>query len=618
MEPTDLAHLDHDDTLAPVDPERLASALAPLSPNQRVDYLISQPNAAGHVAALAPWSLYHLIKEVGESDCVELIHLASDEQTQALIDLECWQRDHLNVGRLEHWFELLLQQPDDEDNLRRQLRAIDPEVVVAMMMNHLTVFVLDEDGEPPPELVDLGRPWETSPDGYYLLVFDDDEDAARLIRRFLDLLYHVDFAYARTLLEAQRAEMLSNIEEVAFTVRVGRMEEMGFSPWEEAIGLYAADSPEAARRRVASELERADRDLRPRHAEPILLPTLYHEQVSDRHFLFQAIAEAQRRAGSGDSTFDATVFQNQLIGLTNKAMAAEPVEPGDLEASKRVFQRVAGYISIGLQYCADMDLGRAVELLEAVHPHHLFRAGFALTLGLKAQAERMVAGGGLRETLTLTDQPLSLVPETSRVVLNALLAARPEYGDPDTGFSEPFTDIGQIHKTAVRVSLTAFEVMAVFGILGFDRATVAHTVYEDTAWPPVELVDLHTLLRTVLIHRCLQHDPEDALRPLSTAELAAFIAGPLTDARALLDRIGPEPRSVAALAALDETACARALFKALTTGDPLEAQALPVVRTVVRRIVESLVEMIGDVTASELKRGETLTEHLGNVALLKD
>lgn len=603
-----------EETDAPVEPLALIAALGPLSPVKRVDYLISQPNASAQVAALSPWSLFHLVKEVGESDCLELIHLATDEQTQAFVDLECWQKDHLNPARLERWIDLLLQQEDDE-NLRRQLRALDPEALVLMMMNHVRVFVVDEDDEESPELVDLQRQWETSPDGYYRLVYDDDEDAARLIRRFLAQLFAADIGYARTLLEAQRAEFVSSLEETAYTVRCGRMEEMGFVPWQDALGLYAPEAPESARRRVLAELDRArEAASRAWTADPVLLPALYRDQLSPRDYLAQVLAELHRRAEAGDDAFDFTAFEVRLIALTNKAMAAEPVEPGDLDASRRVFRRVVGYVSIGLQYAGELSMDRAVELLRHVHPHTLLRAGFALTLGLKVQAERMVAGGNLRETLTLTDQPLSLVPESMRVVLTALLRPRPEYGDPDAGYSDPFTDIGQIHKTGVRVSLTAFEVMALFGILGFDRATVAHLVYENTAWPPVELVDLHTLLRTVILHRALGHD--SSLQPLTLSELTAAIAGPLAEARAALATIGPEPRSAAALAPLDDTRCGQAAFTALTTGDPLDGQALPVVRTVVRRLVESLVELLGEVRPDDLRHGVLEAEDLGNVALL--
>ncbi len=580
------------ETPLPLDPREVASALQHLAPLQQLRALVEHPRARDAVAALAPLPLFHLIRTLGDESCTDLLHLASQEQVQAFIDLECWSHDALDGARFAHWLNLLLEQPDD-DNLRRQLLGLDREDLVLFLQEHVAVFVFDEDDEPPHDLLELGRDWEESPDHLYKLIFGDDEDANRLIRRFLQRLYDVDIDLARLLLDASRLELRAPIEEAAYHLRTGRLEDLGFPPREEALALYAPAHPEPLKRALLDALGQPTPAPRPPE-DAFLLPAPFQEAAERAPAFFtQALQRLNQRPDVDQDT-----LQRRIAALTQKALTADAVPPGDLEAIRHAAQRVLATLSLGLQHAADSDLDRAADLLQRAWPHDLFRLGFALTLGLRRQAEQLLAGGTLRDTLSITQSPLSLLPEHARLTLDPLLQPRPEYGDPLLGYAVPFSELDQLHRTAARLSLVGFQVMALFGVLRLDRDTIAALAYQDHTLPPVEQLSTETLLATALALAALGHPPTP-LRHLTLTEVAHLLRGPLHEAHRLLAKL-PEPRPIPALAPLDDTLLGRRAIALLTEGDALSPQMLPIVRTTARRLIERLDDLLGDLDPEDL------------------
>src|SRR5690349_4650161 len=96
-----------DDSIIPL--SRWRAALARARRSRRADALLSEPDAAQLVPRLPVQELYYAIKEVGLADAQELVALASPEQVRGFLDLDVWQRDQLDVERMNEWLEALVE-----------------------------------------------------------------------------------------------------------------------------------------------------------------------------------------------------------------------------------------------------------------------------------------------------------------------------------------------------------------------------------------------------------------------------------------------------------------------------------------------------------------------------
>src|SRR5690625_7494002 len=84
------------------------------SPTERIDSIMSHPQAQAIVAALDAQFVYGLIQEAGRNDALDLIALATPTQVQSIIDFDTWTRDEIELVTFTEWKPLFLQR-DDED-----------------------------------------------------------------------------------------------------------------------------------------------------------------------------------------------------------------------------------------------------------------------------------------------------------------------------------------------------------------------------------------------------------------------------------------------------------------------------------------------------------------------
>ncbi|MEO1272003.1 MAG: DUF6178 family protein, partial [Myxococcota bacterium] len=538
-----------------------ALGLEPISPTQRMDDLIRRDDARDVVRALEPLELYHLIRAVGRADATELATLASPEQIQTFFDLDCWRRDRFDPARMTRWFETLIEL--DDNDLQRTMRELDPELPALLFKSHLQVFLLDEEKQAPPELIALQLPWEQSPDGVYAIVYPEDETAGRLMRQLINRLFEVDISLARILLEAARWELISPMEESAYQVRRARLEEMGFIDPYEALALFSWRDPDAAKRRLLDTLTQeaqddATRDAHARRHAPApagwSLPALFQQANPDQSFFLQTMARLAELESEGNLQGSVRDRMYGTVLLTNKAMSALSVEPGDRDATRRSFERVRGTLSIALAYLSDRNLDLAARIMDRAHLQHLFQIGYSLTLKLSRQAEQLLQNPWIDPTLSLIDDAhYSILAEPERLVLTSLLKKRPEYGNTDVGYSEPFTTLHQVEVTATRLSLLAFKLFAVYGLIGLSRDAIATIAYRSTTHPPIEAITLDTLLATAIARAALGQPGE--LEPLDPHELATLIEDHLQPVvQQLHTLMGDQiPRPMAELAVLDGT-----------------------------------------------------------------
>ena len=202
-------------------------------------------------------------------------------------------------------------------------------------------------------------------------------------------------------------ELASDLEEHAYRWRQGRMADLGYVDFYEALSIYRWLDPASVKLDEQTLRRRRRRTRRP----------------SCRRCWPASLDEARllRHARSATLPSDADVerLHAALVLLINKAMAADPVDPGDFDAGQATRSRAPSPTSgLGLEYLARGDATRAGQALRRWRWSASSASAVSLTLQLKTLAETLVAKGGV--------DPIALDAPWDDVML-ALRQRRPEY-----------------------------------------------------------------------------------------------------------------------------------------------------------------------------------------------
>ena len=111
------------DRIASLSIREQAEVALRLPPHQRLELLLHAPRPMRLVRTLPESELYLTVREVGPTDALPLIALASAPQLQFLLDLESWRRDRFDADRSGAWIALMLEA--GEPTIRRFLRGTD-------------------------------------------------------------------------------------------------------------------------------------------------------------------------------------------------------------------------------------------------------------------------------------------------------------------------------------------------------------------------------------------------------------------------------------------------------------------------------------------------------------
>src|SRR4051794_26690466 len=142
---------------------RWRAALARARRGKKADAILSEPDAARLVPTLPVQELYYAIKEVGLADAEDLLALATAQQVQGFVDLDAWERDHLDERRLNAWIEALSDA--GYEKLGAVVADLDPEMMALWLQRQAVIYDLTIETVPDePE----GHFYPT-PDRFYLL-----------------------------------------------------------------------------------------------------------------------------------------------------------------------------------------------------------------------------------------------------------------------------------------------------------------------------------------------------------------------------------------------------------------------------------------------------------------
>ncbi|MBK9029788.1 MAG: hypothetical protein IPL61_00340 [Myxococcales bacterium] len=337
----------------------------------RVEALLEADDPAAAVAALAPNAIHELVVDVGLAEAGELLALATPAQIQGCFDLEVWDRDRVDVAQARPWLAAILDLGFEK--VGEVWHGLDPEWRALFIAAHTIIYDLTggEDPDHDYEYADDPDPppvWFT-PDGAFAIRLLGGDDQARLIMALVDDLYRADMALARHTLLAARSEPAASLEETSYRWRSGRMADLGYVDFYEALELFAPLAVEQFAAEAPATTEVLD--------DALALPLAVIEQLVAKTFL----AQVWDRAATDAPAVHARL-QQALVTLVNKVLSAARVKPGDATALAGAAEYATATVSLGLESVARGDVARAVALLPTASLTRLHRVGYTVTLRL--------------------------------------------------------------------------------------------------------------------------------------------------------------------------------------------------------------------------------------------
>jgi hypothetical protein len=404
---------------------RIRAELAGPRGHRRVDALLSAPDPAAAVASLSPVEVYELVHEVGFDETAEIIGLATPDQVRGCLDIEVWDRDRPITEQLKPWLATILDA--GYEKVGQVWWGLDPELRALYLQRNAEIF--DHNlGEEVRE--DDDRPIFQTVDRFFTLIFLGDEENQRLTQALIEDLYRADDALARHTLMAARSEPAADLEEQAYRWRAGRMADLGFVDFYDALDLFQPLDPDQVHIGEGTE-ERFPAAIDGDGAPPRNLPSVIAEQVVSRSFLARAL---DRMAPD-----QAERIEQAILVLVNKVMSAARVKPGESEALRRGAHYATATVSLGLETIARGDVDRAAQALSTVSLTRLHRAGYTVAVKLAR----------LAQTLAPRAHTAGL-PATA--VINALTAPRPWLARavdiPSAPGVRPFESQADVRKAA--------------------------------------------------------------------------------------------------------------------------------------------------------------------------
>ena len=383
------------------------SYLKTVSAKERMDLILTDPDAKRLTTSLEPQEFFWLIKEIGETDVMGLLQLASAEQCIFILDMELWEGPVFSEERACHWLAYFTEA--GEPRIHELLKHLDFEFLQLLLSRELIVGggIGDQSNDE-----ERFGDYDHTFDGVFMLSFKNPKHS-QVIGSFLSMLIKMDNPLYTALMEGIKGDVDLELEEQCQRFRTGRLEDLGFPPLDEALSIYARVNPD-------SFPLQGDKVLCPAGEGGHLIPI----SANDDTFLFRALALA-----------DAPELLQELNYLVNSALVAEGGAFHEPESMIGVLQRVCGYLNIALEKLAQGDEQKAAKLLTGEELKRLFQLGYSIVLQLKFSA-----------------QNTETVDYASGKLLAGLKAKRPRFYrglDPDgiDGYRE-FRDLADVRRTA--------------------------------------------------------------------------------------------------------------------------------------------------------------------------
>jgi hypothetical protein len=340
--------------------EAQAAAVCEAPPAQRAGILELTPQPEQVIPLLPEAELCFTVKALGLSDASWILEHATRDQVVAGVDLDCWQQLLPDLKALDEWLTALSQAGDDA--LLRAAQGIDPELIVLHLRDRVDVVVKPGGEE--------AQGWQ-APEGahtlegqFYLVPRREGDDLAPLLQ-MLNVLFRKDYWLYFRMLQGAVWELESDLAEWALRWRTGRLEDLGFPSWDEAMRIYGYVRP-GQRGRLPEEPAALQVD---EWALPVWMPQLPAGSETGPS-LFRAVRDLRPE--------ERHAFFYAFVALANKVAVADHLPLGDADTLPRAIEKAAAIASRGLEcVAAENDLPLA-DVLRRATLTRLFQVGASL------------------------------------------------------------------------------------------------------------------------------------------------------------------------------------------------------------------------------------------------
>jgi hypothetical protein len=329
-----------------------------------------------------------------------LLPHATAEQLTGLIDLDAWREDRVDVPRAREWLTNIVECMSTPDRARGELTrlmyAMDPEMWTFALIAATAIGELDpeDDGKRQLILEDMAslEIWET-PDGLFVVGVPDQE-IGRAALRVLRAVYDDSLDEGRRLVNSIKWSLPAEVEEQLLGWRRGRLADMGFPELEDAMRLFSPLS-----RSAVLGSEQPDTVILVEGPEP---PVVWARG-----------SDLLRRVMSRLDDEEYGVRSREFLLLVNELIAAQRLEPGDLQARERALAQAQGTLNLAFEllladgeHAADAE-GFLVDRVTTTGLRRLFRHGYSALAKLRTAAQTLHRHGGISidRIASLLDRP---------------------------------------------------------------------------------------------------------------------------------------------------------------------------------------------------------------------
>jgi hypothetical protein len=325
----------------------------PLSRRSETLELLPAPEAV--IPLIPEAELCFTVKAIGVEDAAWVLEHATPEQVVACVDLDGWRGATADRAAIDRWLDTLAM--TSAKSFLRSIRALDPELVVLFLEHRIRCVQKpdDDEGWQPPE----GS--QTVEGQFYFAAIREGDDLEPVVAMLRTLFVKDYWVYFRMMQGIIHESDIAN-EEWALRWRTGRLEDLGFPPWDRAMEIYHFIRRED---RTAIPDEATILDAGEWHL-PIWMPSL-PASADHKYLLFRTLAQL------GESERRSLLYA--FISLANKVAVADRMELSDAESTPIAIDKTADFASVGLEFVStELGLDTA-DVLRRVPLQRLFTVG---------------------------------------------------------------------------------------------------------------------------------------------------------------------------------------------------------------------------------------------------
>ncbi|HET6585856.1 MAG TPA: DUF6178 family protein [Nannocystaceae bacterium] len=467
--------------------------------------LDEREDVAEVVSSLPEQSFVRITRRLREEQRLDLVlPNATPDQLVTLLDLDAWERDRMDVARARRWLVAIGDAYIAADRPRGALvdliYAMDPEFWTLALWAGTQVVVLDPEDDQARDAafhqLAERRVWET-PDGAFVVGVPDDEQGLQTLR-VLRSVYEDDLVEGRKLVLSIHAALPAEIEDTLSRFRSGRLADLGFVAWDDAMRLFRPLDHKAAA------------DLAPRDFQWLGTDELGAQLTTYRGN--ELLARVMARLEGGEHGVRAREF----LLLVNEVIAAQRLPPGDEAVQERGLDQTQATLGLGLELLAQARPGHPdpdgflAERVAAIGLRDVFRVGYGALDRLRraALALHRATRVSLASVGSLLDRPWG-------PAIAASIRWYPELAlDATQSGSRPIRGLVDVARATERIAEAGALAQLTYHAKGYGIDPVWVSRLDEP-----EKVVLGDLIRTAIVHAHLPAS-RSSFAPLTPADLA--------------------------------------------------------------------------------------------------